>query len=409
MPGAAQTEMNKVKEIREKIDRLRQRKAQLEQQIADSPGRALKIELASVQNELSHCALELKEHVRNHHVSYRRASWEALEGISEWNGFEDKTWEEVERLTETKSVRDLTDPQMMRIALEEAKRSAPMTEKQREYFTVSVIGGKKQAQVAREMGLNKSTISRTVSRGRRKLEQYTKAAYEILKHQEDGDVTVIDLGLPEVMEAVLGILTPNQQILLYLYYGEWMSLREIQIMFRLHTHTSVMRSIRLALERISSISLCDSVELRGWDRLEEMLIYHYNHLDMQEVEESIARNKYYAKKNASKLTNFFFVNFRNGLIQLTVPKKFQIARSGEYRDGSLQEGFFHTQGPKWGSGKLISMLREYIERAGGPKVDEKLSYPDKIKNLGDRIKTRCRAIINKLFELVRRSIHADHH
>ena len=79
---------------------------------------------------------------------------------------------------------------------------------------------------------------------------------------------VVDLADGRVLEAVLSLLTPRQQLYLYLYYGEWLSLREIGRLLRVD-HASVLRSIRCGLERLGTLAVGTRAEVRG---LEEMCI-----------------------------------------------------------------------------------------------------------------------------------------
>ena len=82
-----------------------------------------------------------------------------------------------------------------------------------------------------------------MGRGRTKIAKEAKALYEVLQAQQGPGPLVVDLADGRVLEAVLSLLTPRQQLYLYLYYGEWLSLREIGRLLRVD-HASVLRSIR---------------------------------------------------------------------------------------------------------------------------------------------------------------------
>ena len=84
-----------------------------------------------------------------------------------------------------------------------------------------------------------------------------------------------------MLGAVLSLLTPRQQLYLYLYYGEWLSLREIGRLLRVD-HASVLRSIRCALERLEAVTLGTGVEVRGLEALEEALVAHFHALEPEE-------------------------------------------------------------------------------------------------------------------------------
>ena len=43
----------------------------------------------------------------------------------------------------------------------------------------------------------------------------------------------------------------------------------------------------------------------------------------------------------------------------------RLVRGGEARTAQLGEGLVRTEGPRWGSGKLLSALEEWVERIPG--------------------------------------------
>ncbi|UQT49876.1 hypothetical protein M5E87_09565 [Flavonifractor plautii] len=121
-------------------------------------------------------------------------------------------------------------------------------------------------------------MSRTVGRGRAKIAREAKALYEVLQAQQGPGPLVVDLADGRVLEAVLSLLTPRQQLYLYLYYGEWLSLREIGRLLRVD-HASVLRSIRCGLERLGALAVGTRAEVRGLEELEERLMAHFNQLE----------------------------------------------------------------------------------------------------------------------------------
>ncbi len=144
-----------------------------------------------------------------------------------WDDLQYQTWAELESSEEQDGPTELD---RMRLAVRLARERA-VTDKQGEYLA-QVEGGKKAAQVAREAGRHRGTVSRTVGRGRTKIAKEAKALYEVLQAQQGPGPLVVDLADGRVLEAVLSLLTPRQQLYLYLYYGEWLSLREIGRLLR---------------------------------------------------------------------------------------------------------------------------------------------------------------------------------
>ena len=220
------------------------------------------------------CARRLKELMPSHKVRCR-TTWAGVDGW-QWDRFQYQTWAELEGAGEQDGPTELD---RMRLAVRLARERA-VTDKQGEYLA-QVEGGKKAAQVAREAGRHRGTVSRTVGRGRTKIAKEAKALYEVLQAQQGPGPLVVDLADGRVLEAVLSLLTPRQQLYLYLYYGEWLSLREIGRLLRVD-HASVLRSIRCGLERLGTLAVGTRAEVRGLEELEERLMAHFNQLEPPE-------------------------------------------------------------------------------------------------------------------------------
>lgn len=228
--------MTEAQEVRARAKALRERREELEKALAGAAGpgaRPLRLELARVKEELVDCARRLKELMPSHKVRCR-TTWAGVDGW-QWDRFQYQTWAELEGAGEQDGPTELD---RMRLAVRLARERA-VTDKQGEYLA-QVEGGKKAAQVAREAGRHRGTVSRTVGRGRTKIAKEAKALYEVLQAQQGPGPLVVDLADGRVLEAVLSLLTPRQQLYLYLYYGEWLSLREIGRLLRVD-HASVLR------------------------------------------------------------------------------------------------------------------------------------------------------------------------
>ena len=263
--------MTEAQEVRARAKALRERREELEKALAGAAGpgaRPLRLELARVKEELVDCARRLKELMPSHKVRCR-TTWAGVDGW-QWDRFQYQTWAELEGAGEQDGPTELD---RMRLAVRLARERA-VTDKQGEYLS-QVEGGKKAAQVAREAGRHRGTVSRTVGRGRTKIAKEAKALYEVLQAQQGPGPLVVDLADGRVLEAVLSLLTPRQQLYLYLYYGEWLSLREIGRLLRVD-HASVLRSIRCGLERLGTLAVGTRAEVRGLEELEERLMAHFN-------------------------------------------------------------------------------------------------------------------------------------
>ncbi len=101
------------------------------------------------------------------------------------------------------------------------------------------------AQVGEKYGVSKSVVSHTVQRGRRRLQEYADKSIQFAS----ADVVQYSLSDKEISQAILKIVTPKQAMYLYLYYAEWLSLREIADLVGV-SHTVVLKSIHRALTKI---------------------------------------------------------------------------------------------------------------------------------------------------------------
>ena len=311
------------------------------------------------------CARRLKELMPSHKVRCR-TTWAGVDGW-QWDRFQYQTWAELEGAGEQDGPTELD---RMRLAVRLARERA-VTDKQGEYLA-QVEGGKKAAQVAREAGRHRGTVSRTVGRGRTKIAKEAK---------------VVDLADGRVLEAVLSLLTPRQQLYLYLYYGEWLSLREIGRLLRVD-HASVLRSIRCGLERLGTLAVGTRAEVRGLEELEERLMAHFNQLEPPE-EALRPRPKAPVRAPNPRRPPAERPPLRAMVLRLV--------RGGETRTAELGEGLRRTEGGRWGSGKLLAALEGWVERLPG-RGREKEGRRQKLGRL-----------LLKLFEWIRRELYADHH
>lgn len=365
--------MTEAQEVRARAKALRERREELEKALAGAAGpgaRPLRLELARVKEELVDCTRRLKELMPSHKVRCR-TTWAGVDGWR-WDDLQYQTWAELESSEEPDGPTELDH---MRLAVRLARERA-VTDKQGEYLA-QVEGGKKAAQVAREVGRHRGTVSRTVGRGRARIAREAKALYEVLRAQQGPGPLVVDLADSRVLEEVLSLLTPRQQLYLYLYYGEWLSLREIGRLLRVD-HASVLRSIRCALERLEAVTLGTGVEVRGLEALEEALVAHFHALEPEE--EAPPRPK--APAAAAQPRKPMPAHPLRALV-------LRLVRGGEARTARLGDSLARTEGPRWGSGRLLSALEEWVEQAPG-RGREKESRRQKLGRLLVKILRKIR-------------------
>ena len=98
-----------------------------------------------------------------------------------------------------------------------------LTDRQREIISLWE-DGESITQIAERLRVNSSTVSRTVSRAVQTLRWISDRKLAL---QKRGVGTQVDMSDPEISKTILSALTEKQAVDLYLYYAEWLSLREI--------------------------------------------------------------------------------------------------------------------------------------------------------------------------------------
>ena len=363
--------MNRAGEIKERAKALRAEKADLQAKLAEAPGREtadIRLKLAAVEEDLVDCARLLRELMPQHRIS-RGRTWSGLEGW-QWDKLQYQTWAELEGSEDPQGP---TEQDKMRLAVRAARTGLTPAQ---EAYLAQTDGGKRPAQVAREAGKHRSTVCRTLRRGKNRIAEDARVLYELLGRREGGAL-VVDLGEPQVLKAVLDRLTTRQQTYLYLYYGEWLSLREIGALLGVD-HASVLRSIRCGLRRMESLALGEQVEVRGLDSLEERLMAHFN--DLPPEEESREKRTYQKRNRPARKPAP--VPLRSLLLRFV--------RDGRVRTAGAGGPELEVQPGGWSSGKLLAWLEE------------------RVSGRQDR-KSLLRRLLYRLFTWIRRDLDVDHH
>lgn len=387
--------MRRAAEVKARAQELRARKAALEAVLVQTPNdtRAVRMELAQIEEELVDCARELRELMPRHKVSYK-TTWAGAEG-RRWDQMQYQTWAELEGVEEQDGP---TERDLMRQAVQIAREWA-VTPKQAEYLAVA-DGGGQAAEIARENDKDRSTVSRTLKRARTKVERDAKAVYTLLEKRTSAEMLVIDLADPDTLRAVLDLLTNKQQVYLYLYYGEWLSLREIGDLFGVD-HSVVLRSIRAALERLDRLLAGQEVKVRGLDALEERLIAHFNRAELEAEpprkppRPSAPRSRAGSAPERQKACPS---------MELPAPLDWTLTmiRGRELRTFPA-ERYKPTITCHWGSGRLLPLLKKALAPAV-PWEDTK-DYAA----IRHRVYRAVRRCLSKLFFMIRRDLDADNH
>ena len=151
-----------------------------------------------------------------------------------------------------------------------------LTPRQREKFEL-YLSGKNIPQIAGDLGINKSTVSRSIALAKKKLREETERAMTEAKLR--GDSARVDLLDPAALKAVMLALTPKQMVYFYLYYSEWLTLREIGELTGIN-HTAICRTIRRALRNIGTLMGGQDAILENPEALDEVAYQVFCELDL---------------------------------------------------------------------------------------------------------------------------------
>ena len=79
-------------------------------------------------------------------------------------------------------------------------------------------------------------------------------------------------------------------------------------------------------------------------------------------------------------------------------------RGGEARTAELGEGLRRTEGGRWGSGRLLAALEEWLGRRSVEGADWR-----ERSRAAESNRQKLGRLLLKLFEWIRRELHADNH
>ena len=153
-----------------------------------------------------------------------------------------------------------------------------LTGKQLLYLTMWSTGDTMEAIGAR-YGVNTSTVSRVIRNAKRRLQD----AAEAQDAAQQLDVRQIDMSDPGAARRILAALTAKQAVYLYLYYGEWLSLRQIADLVGIRSHQSVMVSIHAGLRNLGRVFGCNALTLRNMGALDELAWSIYQTIDPEQL------------------------------------------------------------------------------------------------------------------------------
>lgn len=123
-----------------------------------------------------------------------------------------------------------------------------VSKRQREMLLL-YADGMKMVAIAQKLGVNTSTVSKTIKRAKKNISRITDAQ-QAIERLRDG--SQLDMSDPEVAKLLMGTLTAHQAVCFYLYYSEWLSIRQIGQLLHVD-HSTICRTIQRAVTRINDV------------------------------------------------------------------------------------------------------------------------------------------------------------
>lgn len=178
---------------------------------------------------------------------------------------EKKLYHDWEHRDENEAI-DEYHAEMKRAAQEATKVLTP----QQAFYYARWADGISITDIASSAGVDKSTVSRSISRTKARIRQ----EFELRHAMPEGEQKKLDLADEDIMRLVLSLLTPYQAVCLYLYYGEWLSLRDCAALLSVD-HSTVYRTIQRGLTSICKATNCRHVHVENIDVIGDLAYESY--------------------------------------------------------------------------------------------------------------------------------------
>jgi len=147
-----------------------------------------------------------------------------------------------------------------------------LTGRQRQAFELWQ-GGMGVTEIASELGVLPSTASRILGRAKRVLREEAERG-----NRERSWGGTVDLSDPFTAKVLLSAVTPKQAAYLYLYYSEWLSLRDIEALTGVDA-SGVLRAIQRGLRNIGGVLGRREAVLEHAEALDELAYGLYREME----------------------------------------------------------------------------------------------------------------------------------
>ncbi|MCI8478997.1 MAG: hypothetical protein HFE97_11820 [Oscillospiraceae bacterium] len=268
--------MSAIREVQDLAKALRERRSALEAQLSGADpkaAKALRMELAVCSEELIDCRRRLRELRPRHRVRH---------GGTAWTGPKDCRLDKVQYQGWLEEQNEGRPSPLVRLSVDARRAMEQLPERQGLYLA-GVAQGETASSLARQYDRDPSTVARTIRRAKRRVRRAAELSTAGRKYMDEEGVLRLDLSNQDHMALLLDRLTGRQQLYLYLYYGEWMTLREIGALLEVDKST-VLRTIRRGLDRLDGLFQAQQIRLDGVGSVEELLIGLYETITTQDLE-----------------------------------------------------------------------------------------------------------------------------
>lgn len=178
--------------------------------------------------------------------------------------------------------------------------------------------GLRVTDIARQLRVSKSTVSRTLRRAKKNIARVMETRIALDKLRDENQLGMAD---PEVVKLLMGALTAHQAVCFYLYYAEWLSIRQIGELLDVD-HSTICRTIQRAVARINDV-LGGAVDvLDNIEGMDDVVFSIYRDLSAKCDElPPVVRGHFAARPSAEYVTK---TRAAYGTVAPTVSPKFQI-------------------------------------------------------------------------------------
>ena len=123
-----------------------------------------------------------------------------------------------------------------------------VTGRQREILLLYADGLTETA-IGAKLGVHKSTVCRTLKRAKKNVASVVETQQKV-ESLRDGNR--LDMTDPGVVKLLMGALTTHQATCFYLYYAEWLTIRQIGGLLNVD-HSTICRTIKRAVARLNDV------------------------------------------------------------------------------------------------------------------------------------------------------------